>query len=309
MKEDTTKFLTTRQVARLWQVSEATIKRWADAGHLRPGKTLGGHRRFALEEVARFQRERGSLRAGAEASKASRARALKGALKAKTTDEGTAAGERFFEALAAGDEGAATNILLRLYLDKIPLAKILDETFTGAMHRVGEQWHCGEMTVADEHLASRTAIRSLEALGQLLRPEQRNGRTLVCCAVEEELHDIAALCVQILFESEGWTVRNLGANTPLFSLALNIEKHRPELVCLSSSVNVALDRNARDYEQLREATARCGARVALGGAGFMDEAVRARFAADFYAENFTELLEFAQGAATGEATASSSSSS
>jgi excisionase family DNA binding protein len=290
MNEETTKFLTTQQLAYLWQVSEATIKRWADAGYLRPGKTLGGHRRFALSEVARFQKERG-LGASAEASKMSRARALKSALKAAYTGE---ASERFFDALVQGAEDHATNILLKLYLDKLTLAKILDETFAGALHRIGEQWHGGAMSVADEHLASRTAIRSLEALGQLLRPSQTNGRTAICCAVEEELHDIPVLCVQILLESEGWNVRNFGANTPLFALALTIEKHQPDLICISSSVNVALDRNVRDYPQVSEAALRCGARVALGGEGFREEAVRARFPADFYAETFGQLLEFAQ---------------
>jgi excisionase family DNA binding protein len=290
MKEETTQFLTTQQLARLWQVSEATIKRWADAGHLRPGKTLGGHRRFALQEVARFQRERG-LTASVEASKMTRARALKGAL--KTTDE-REAGERFFEALAEGAEDVATNILLKLYLDKIPLAKILDQTLAGAMHRVGEQWHGGQMSVADEHLASRTVIRSLEALGQLLKPERTRKRTAICCAVEEELHDIPVLCVQILLESEGWIVRNFGANTPLFALAITIEKHCPQLVCLSSSVNHALDRNVRDYPQVLAAAEACGARMALGGEGFRETDVRQRFPADFYAESFTSLLEFAE---------------
>jgi MerR family transcriptional regulator, light-induced transcriptional regulator len=290
MKEETIQFLTTQQLAHLWHVSEATIKRWADAGHLRPGKTLGGHRRFALSEIARFQRERG-LGASMEASKMSRARALKSALLA--TDAGDS-GERFFEALAQGAETRATNILLKLYLDKISLAKILDQTVAGAMHRVGEQWHGGEMSVADEHLASRTAIRSLEALGQLLRPQQTSNRTALCCAVEEELHDIPVLCVQIMLESEGWNVRNFGANTPLFALAITIEKHCPELICLSSSVNVALDRNVRDYPLVLEAAKKCGARVALGGEGFRDKAVRGRFPADFYAESFSKLLEFTQ---------------
>jgi excisionase family DNA binding protein len=297
MKEETTNFLTTQQLARLWQVSEATIKRWADAGYLRPGKTLGGHRRFALREVARFQRERG-LGAAAEASKMSRARALKSALKA--SDAG-ATGESFFRALAEGDEDSATNILLKRYLEKVSLVKILDETFAGAMHRVGEQWHAGEMSVADEHLASRTAIRSLEALGQLLRREQTNGRTVICCAVEEELHDIPVLCVQILFESEGWNVRNFGANTPLFALAITVEKHCPDLVCLSSSVNVALDRNVRDYPQVLGAAAKCGARLALGGEGFREAAVRQRFQADFYAETFGDLMEFARSLESGTA--------
>ncbi len=148
------------------------------------------------------------------------------------------------------------------------------------------------MSVADEHLVSRTAIRTLEALGQLLRPEQKVGPTAICCAVEEELHDINVLCIQILLESEGWTVRNLGANTPLFALAILIEKHSPALVCLSSSVNAALDRNARDYGQVQEAASGCGARLAIGGEGFRDEAVRDRFPSDFYGETLAGLLKF-----------------
>lgn len=289
MREESTNFLTTQQLAQLWQVSEATIKRWADAGRLRPGKTLGGHRRFALQEIVRFQREHG-LEASAEAGKVSRARALSRAL--KVPDVGGAA-ERFFEAISQGAEDAATNLLLKLYLDKIPLAKILDQTLADAMHRVGESWHGGEMSVADEHLASRTAIRALEALGQLLKREQADGPTVICCAVEEELHDIPVLCLQVLLESEGWRVRNFGANTPLFALAIAIEKHRPHIICLSSSVNVALDRNAQDYPQVLSAAKNCGARVALGGEGFRDPAVRQRFPADFYPETFTQLLEFA----------------
>jgi excisionase family DNA binding protein len=53
------KSLTTKEVARLCQVSDATVKRWAEAGLLRSERTNGGHRRFRAEEIARFQREIG----------------------------------------------------------------------------------------------------------------------------------------------------------------------------------------------------------------------------------------------------------
>src|ERR687886_483967 len=59
MNYSPTKFLTTRQLSRVWLVSEATIKRWADTGQLKSSRTVGGHRRFALAEVMRFQTERG----------------------------------------------------------------------------------------------------------------------------------------------------------------------------------------------------------------------------------------------------------
>ena len=52
--------LTTQEVARLLSVSEATIKRWAEEGLIQSEKTVGGHRRFGLAEIARFKRERGA---------------------------------------------------------------------------------------------------------------------------------------------------------------------------------------------------------------------------------------------------------
>ena len=51
--------LTTRDVAKLLLVSEATVKRWADDGLLLPKKTVGGHRRFSIQSVARLRREQG----------------------------------------------------------------------------------------------------------------------------------------------------------------------------------------------------------------------------------------------------------
>ncbi|HEX8251438.1 MAG TPA: helix-turn-helix domain-containing protein, partial [Pyrinomonadaceae bacterium] len=48
--------LTTKEVARLCRVSDATVKRWEEAGLLKSERTSGGHRRFRSEEVARFQR-------------------------------------------------------------------------------------------------------------------------------------------------------------------------------------------------------------------------------------------------------------
>ena len=51
--------LTTKDVARLLLVSEATVKRWADDGLLLPKKTVGGHRRFSIQSVARLRREQG----------------------------------------------------------------------------------------------------------------------------------------------------------------------------------------------------------------------------------------------------------
>lgn len=288
MKEEHTNFLTTRQLARMWQVSEATVKRWADAGRLHPARTVGGHRRFALSEVLRFQNEQ-----GLDATRAAQAGVRESAAQQKQIplDEQESA-EAFFDAIVRGQEGASAGILLSSYLNEMPLVKLLDGPVTQAMRRVGNLWHCGEVTVADEHLATQTAVRAVATLRECIRRETVDDRRAVVCTVEEEMHALAVLCVQLLLEEKGWRVVYLGAHTPFYTMTDAIEKHRPALICISSTANMALSRNAREYDQFRAAATRRGVLTVLGGEGFRDASIRQRFPAELHAESFNDLLNF-----------------
>src|SRR5258707_10633319 len=53
-----TDVLSTRQVAQLLGVGEATVKRWADAGEIDCFRTPGGHRKFRLRDVTAFVQRR-----------------------------------------------------------------------------------------------------------------------------------------------------------------------------------------------------------------------------------------------------------
>src|SRR5215208_5060540 len=144
MNYSPTKFLTTRQLSRVWLVSEATIKRWADTGQLKSSRTIGGHRRFPLAEVMRFQTERGlgATHGGAAAKATSEAVAFDAA--------GTA--EQFFEAVKRGRTGEATALLLEAHMLGAPLDVIFDEVVAASLKRVGDLWVADEMSVAEEHL-------------------------------------------------------------------------------------------------------------------------------------------------------------
>src|SRR2546428_10841525 len=59
-----TDVLSTRQVATLLGVGEATVKRWADAGEIDCFRTPGGHRKFRLRDVTAFVQKRQYQTAG-----------------------------------------------------------------------------------------------------------------------------------------------------------------------------------------------------------------------------------------------------
>jgi MerR family transcriptional regulator, light-induced transcriptional regulator len=282
------KFLTTRQLARLWLVSEATIKRWADTGQLTSSRTVGGHRRFPVAEVMRFQTERnlGGSAAGAYAATAT--------AEARLFD---AAGteSQFFNAISEGHAAEATALLLEAHMLGVPLERIFDEVVATSLRRVGDRWEAYEMSVADEHVATSAATRAVVSLAASVRRAGVHAGEAVCCAAEDELHTLPVLCTQALLEGAGWGVRNLGAHTPFFALAEYVAKHRPTLVCVSSTTQREFEHNARDYTQLEAAARGYGARVVLGGEGFRGASVRRKFPADLHAESFGDLAEFLRG--------------
>lgn len=280
------KVLTTKEVARLCCVSVATVKRWEDKNLIKSERTSGGHRRFRAEEVARFQLDQGL------------------GLKQNPGDESViSAGLRprenrqlsdsdIFHSLIAGREEEVSNILISEYLNSESLSEIFDEVLAPAMCRIGELWMAGEVTVAQEHLASRAALCGLHRLRSILPLAEPNGKVAMCCTIEGDFHELPTHFMQIALEHEGWEVINFGANMPIYSLAEEVCRNNPQMVCISSSILNNLDYQSREYKNLCEKTAKLKIPVMLGGNGFKDNNVRRRFPADFYPKTFTESIGF-----------------
>jgi excisionase family DNA binding protein len=47
-------YLTTSEVGEIFQVSPKTVTRWASEGKLPHSRTLGGHRRYARDDIRRL---------------------------------------------------------------------------------------------------------------------------------------------------------------------------------------------------------------------------------------------------------------
>jgi len=260
-------------------------------------KTAGGHRRFRPEDIALFRRE--NLR-NASSTAAFRLRALPSV--GRTLHAQAAAGARddvelaeaIFEGLVAAREEECSAFLVNLYLHGRRVAEIADAILRPALRKVGDLWHSGELTVAQEHVATRTALASLQALRRAIHPPEENGLAAVCCSVEEDFHEVPVQFSALTLEAEGWGAVVLGTSTPFYALAEAVERFHPRLVCVASTVLFDLERAAREYREVRAAAGRAEAAVVLGGAGFADAGVRRRFPAEVYAESFRELEEFAR---------------
>lgn len=289
--------LTSREAARVLGVSEASVKRWADGGLLPMEKTAGGHRRFRPEDVAAVRRahpaagdvEPPVLKRVALGTTATQAEALEPAREAALAEE-------TFRALIEGRGEELSSLLVRLHLSGLSVGQIADALLCAAMRRVGDLWHAGELTVAQEHVATRTAAVALQGLQASLPTAGGGGRmSVLCCSVEDDFHELPLRLAALTLEACGATVFNLGMSTPFSALAEAVHRFRPELVCVSSTVLLRLDRAVYEYAGFIKAARRAGTTVVLGGAGFREAGMRGRLPADLHAESFRELEEFAAG--------------
>lgn len=280
------KMLTTRKVAHLLNVSEATVKRWTDEGLLETEKTVGGHRRFRVEKIARFQTEQQL------GNQTNDIQSLKPSAEKFSNEMSDEKFDSLFQSLVDGNGEETTSLILNAYMSGATLPYIFDELISKAMRKVGDFWYKGELTIAQEHLATQTALMGVNALSHTLINKSRLPFRAICCSVEEDFHDLPLHLVQTLLENAGWQVINLGANTPFFSLTEAVIRHKPNLVCVSSTVFYSIDRAEREYKEFHQATKKNETLVLLGGDGFKDEKVRSRFPANFYSFSFTQFAGF-----------------
>ena len=277
--------LTTKEVARLCRVSHATVKRWEDAGLLASERTNGGHRRFRAEEVARFQREKnlGVKRNHGDES----------IIKAKTRRpaDKNLSDCSFFHSLISGCEEEASNRLINDYLKGTPLTELFDGLIANTMYKIGELWYQGKLSVAQEHLATRSVLASLHKLRNSIPICDPCNKLAICFGIEGDFHELPSHLAQLTFENEGWDVLNFGANMPLFSIAEEIAQHSPQIVCISSTIIANIERSSREYKDFRNKTCKLKMKTFLGGRVFEDENIRSRFPADSYPKSFTEVAE------------------
>lgn len=243
--------LSTRQVARLLAVSEATVKRWTDEGVLRCYRTPGGHRKFRLAEVREFMATHSF--AGAELPNGT-------GPPSRPTVEGTIAlalaadANRLVRGLAAAlSEGASLELLL-------------DDVLAPALVRIGDAWACHELEVGHEHVASSTMIELLARLAPVVEGTASRGVAVIAC-LEGERHDLAARMAGLVCRAEGFRVLIPGADTPAGGVARLVREVRAAVVALSSA-GVASLPSSQALAQVLDSARETGARVFAGGNGF-----------------------------------------
>lgn len=230
-------------------VSSATLRAWERRyGVPAPSRTASAYRLYSDEDVALITRMRDLVKAGTAPAEAARAlvgspaaglsdsSAIVGGSQVVEKDPYVAATERIIDAVCRFDpEGLEAEVSKTLTLG--PAVVIYDRTISPALIQIGELWHAGEVTVAQEHLASNVLGATLVHLLRLAQPVDGARRVILACFADEE-HVLGLYGAGLRLASWGYRTLMLGASTPPAAISRVVDALAPDLVGLSATMMV-----------------------------------------------------------------------
>jgi DNA-binding transcriptional MerR regulator len=245
-------YLRIGQLAKRTGVSPELLRAWEQRyGLLQPARTAGGFRLYSAVDEARVQHMQSLVSGGLAAAQAARL-ILSGDKPASRTVSASAtivedAAGYLTASLDRLDEQAAGAALDRLFA-AYTVETVLQDVVLPYLHRLGERWEAGEVSVGQEHFASNLLRGRLLGLAQGWGQGQGPGAVLACLPGEH--HELGLLAFGVALRRRGWRITYLGTNSPIGAVADVARSLRPSVVVLlSMNPDNSLD-HAREIEQL-----------------------------------------------------------
>jgi excisionase family DNA binding protein len=276
----------TREVAQMWNVSESTIKRWADSGELCCLRTPGGHRRFHLEDISGFQKTRGFEATGFLTTEKWEEPEIEESLNRKKFDK---VHQLMLYLASQNQRRRVKDLLERLYMRGIGIVDLYDDVLLPVIESSEQALQKGELTLAHEKLVKNNLDEAMALLFPQLIRRRQSGKTGLCAAADDSSR-ISVNAISRILETEGWDCLNLGGNVPFGAMAEMVEHEPVNLVCVVGS-NQELPGHKK-FETLSAVANNYRIPIVLTGPGFADPEILQQFSHDEYFPNFRSFQSY-----------------
>ena len=264
-------YLRIGQLAKRTGVNPELLRAWEQRyGLLQPTRTTGGFRLYSAADEARVQRMQRLVAGGLAAAQAAHL-VLSGddpalrTVPASATTLDNAAGD-LTASLDRLDEQAANTALDRLF-STYTVETVLQDVILPYLHRLGDRWATGEVSVAHEHFASNLLRGRLLGLAQGWG--QGRGPAAILACVPGEHHELGLLAFGVALRRRGWRITYLGTDSPIEAVADLSRSLAPAVVVLLSIRPQGFLDHAPEIEQLANQVP-----VMIAGTGATPEAAQ-----------------------------------
>ncbi len=132
-----------------------------------------------------------------------------------------------------------------------PPQELVEKVVIPLMHEVGDRWHDGRLSVAQEHMTS-SILRNL--LGALIRIYSRAeaSNTLMFATPSDEQHEFGILAAAMIAAGSGLGVIYLGACLPAEEIIAAAERTKPRVVVIGVKGATESKNWIRDLKRISE---------------------------------------------------------
>lgn len=217
-----------KELAAIVGVSQSSIKRWVDAGHIPVTRTAGGHRRISRNAAIHFIRSkkmrivRPDLLGIPDLNDVNR-----------PIESGRLSGEFLHGLMLSGKTEQVRRAVTAAFLAGAPVGELFDEAITDALARIGEIWKTDQRGVSIEHGATSVIIEVISHITALMGPPDDGAPLAVGGAPQNDPHIIPSQMVSTTLVDSGWRTINMGPNTPVHAVSDAVEMYHPDLVWLA----------------------------------------------------------------------------
>ena len=179
-------------------------------------------------------------------------------------------------ALLGGDESAVEGIVSRARSRGADTALVVRDLVMPALSEVGRMWARGEVSIAEEHLATALVARVLGRSSGSAAPAAAPAGRIVFACLAGEFHDLGIRFLADVARECGWDGESLGANVPREALVRFVSQRPPAALALSLSLAGHVPEAARTIAEIRAVAPETT--VFVGGHAFREDPALVRLA-------------------------------
>jgi len=197
------------------------------------------------------------------------------------------------ESLAALDESGLRKGMRSAMDASVPPQEVMRSGIGKGMQIVGEKYEKGEYFLSDLIIAGETMKEAMEMIRPLLKSENEVRATAIIGTVQGDLHDLGKNLVISMLTSAGLKLHDLGTDVSPDKFVEKAEELKPDMVCMSALLSVALPKVKESIYALGKASVRTRARVLVGGR-CLNREIAAEMGADSYGEDAWDAVKRAK---------------
>ena len=175
--------------------------------------------------------------------------------------------ERMANGVIAGEIDKVGELTQSAVDEGVEPMEIIDNGLMGGMSVVGERFKAGDMYIPEVIMSAKAMSAGMEIVKPLIIDGESSSKGKVLLGtVKGDLHEIGKKLVQMMIESAGLEVEDIGIDISPEKFAEEVRGRKPDVLGMSALLTTTMLAMKDTIETLKEAGLRDSVKVLVGGA-------------------------------------------